>query len=105
MSETLDTIKAAWPMLKGAITSGQLFRPQCTLVEPDDDILCEYDVEVPTSEGFSLTCMRKYFPRSSPRRNLFRNSTLVSNKSSILVIAIRSPDETFCCNTLATDNC
>lgn len=43
-------------MLKPALKSGQLFRPQCKSVEPDQDVLAEYDVEIPTSEGFSLTC-------------------------------------------------
>ncbi|MEM6539309.1 MAG: CocE/NonD family hydrolase [Pseudomonadota bacterium] len=56
MSETFQTVKAAWPMLRGALRRGQLFRPQCKLVAPDPDILCEYDVEVPISAGKVLTC-------------------------------------------------
>jgi predicted acyl esterase len=56
MSDTMDTLKAAWPMLKGALKSGQLFRPQCTMVDPDEDIHSEYDVEIPMSDGSSLTC-------------------------------------------------
>lgn len=55
MSETLKTLQAAWPMLKHAIRSGQLFRPQCNLEEADPDIHCEYDVEIPLSRGYSLT--------------------------------------------------
>jgi putative CocE/NonD family hydrolase len=56
MADTLKTLRAAWPMLSRAIKSGQLFRPQCRLVEPDEDIHCDYDVEIPMSEGYSLTC-------------------------------------------------
>lgn len=56
MAGTFETIKAAWPMLKGALRSGQILRPQCRLVEPPEDIHCAYDVEIPISEGFSLTC-------------------------------------------------
>ena len=46
MRDALDTMKAAWPMLSRALKSGQLFRPQCKLVAPDQDIQCDYDVEV-----------------------------------------------------------
>jgi hypothetical protein len=38
-----------------ALKSGQLFNPQAVLTEPDPDILCEYDVEISMSEGFSVT--------------------------------------------------
>ena len=55
MSGILSTIKAAWPILRRAIASGQLFKPQCELVEPDSDIEALYDVEIPMREGFSLT--------------------------------------------------
>jgi putative CocE/NonD family hydrolase len=41
--------------LWNAIKSGQLFRPQCELTEPNPDILCEYDLRIPMSEGFSVT--------------------------------------------------
>ena len=55
MSESYKVLQAAWPLLRRAIASGQLFRPQCELVEPDPDIEALYDVEVPMSEGFALT--------------------------------------------------
>jgi hemin uptake protein HemP len=51
MPDTLDTVKAAWPMLSRALKSGQLFRPQCKLVAPHPDIQCDYDVEVPIGAG------------------------------------------------------
>lgn len=55
MRETLKTLRAAAPMLKRALRSGQFFSPQCRTVEPDPDIHCDYDVEIPMREGFSLT--------------------------------------------------
>ncbi|MEM9145543.1 MAG: CocE/NonD family hydrolase [Pseudomonadota bacterium] len=55
MLETIKTIRAAWPMLKRAIGSGQLFRPQCRLVEPSPDIHCQYDVAVPIGTGTVMT--------------------------------------------------
>jgi predicted acyl esterase len=56
MRDTLDTVKAAWPMLSRALKSGQLFRPQCKLIAPDSDVQCDYDVEVPIGAGVVLTC-------------------------------------------------
>ncbi|MEM6782973.1 MAG: CocE/NonD family hydrolase [Bacteroidota bacterium] len=55
MSSKLKTLKAAWPVLRSAIARGQLFRPQCELVDPDPDLVAHYDVEIPMSEGYSLT--------------------------------------------------
>jgi putative CocE/NonD family hydrolase len=51
----IQTIQAVAPILGNAIKSGQLFNPQCHLTEPNPDILCEYDVKIPMSEGFSVT--------------------------------------------------
>ena len=31
--------------------------PSCELTEPDPDIMCEYDVEIPMSDGFSVTAI------------------------------------------------
>ncbi|MEL6125050.1 MAG: CocE/NonD family hydrolase [Pseudomonadota bacterium] len=56
MLETVKTIRAAWPMLTRAIRSGQILRPQCELVDPDPDIHSAYDVQIPMSEGYALTC-------------------------------------------------
>jgi len=53
--ETLKTLRAAWPVLKRALKSGQILRPQCHLEEADPDVDCEYDVEIPISRGYSLT--------------------------------------------------
>ncbi|MEM9005185.1 MAG: CocE/NonD family hydrolase [Cyanobacteria bacterium P01_F01_bin.86] len=54
-TDLLNTIRALAPIVTNAIKSGQLFSPQCELTEPDPDILCEYDVQIPMSEGFVVT--------------------------------------------------
>ncbi len=55
IKEITQLIQAVGPILGNALKSGQLFRPQCELTEPAPDILCEYDVKIPMSEGFSVT--------------------------------------------------
>ncbi|MEO1476455.1 MAG: CocE/NonD family hydrolase, partial [Pseudomonadota bacterium] len=55
MSGTLETIKAAWPVLSRAIMRGQIVNPQCELLDDDPDVEALYDVEIPMSEGFALT--------------------------------------------------
>ena len=49
------TFEALGPIVGHAVKSGQLFKPRCELTEPNPDILCEYDVRIPMSEGFSVT--------------------------------------------------
>ncbi|MEM7707489.1 MAG: CocE/NonD family hydrolase [Pseudomonadota bacterium] len=51
----LDTLGAAWPMLKRALRSRQFFRPQCELYEPDPDIESHFDVPIEVPGGFELT--------------------------------------------------
>jgi len=53
--EITSLLKSVGPILWRAIKSGQLLNPACELTEPDPDILCEYDVNIPMSEGFSVT--------------------------------------------------
>ena len=55
LTDVIQTVKAVGPILLNALKSGQLFHPQCELTEPDPDVLCEYDVSIPMSEGFSVT--------------------------------------------------
>jgi hypothetical protein len=55
LAEIIRTFEAVGPLVGNAVKSGQLFNPQAELTEPDPDLLCEYDVEIPMSEGFSLT--------------------------------------------------
>lgn len=44
-------------MLRKAVMSGQVFRPRCELVAPDPDVEAEYDVEIPMSDGTTLTAI------------------------------------------------
>ncbi|MEO0822256.1 MAG: CocE/NonD family hydrolase, partial [Pseudomonadota bacterium] len=79
MSETLQTLRAAWPMLWRAIRSGQLFRPQCRLTEPDPDIRCDVDVEIPMADGYSLTA------------NIFRSKRRLAAGERVPVIMCAHP--------------
>jgi len=47
-------LRAVYPIVSRALRSGQLWRPQCELTQPDPDILCEYEVFIPMPEGFEL---------------------------------------------------
>ena len=47
LGDQLRTVRAAWPLLKRAVFSGQLFKPRCELTEPHPDVLCEYNVKIP----------------------------------------------------------
>ena len=51
----LRDARSVWPLLKRAVLSGQLFRPQCELTQSYPDILCEYNVKVPIADGIVLT--------------------------------------------------
>ena len=55
LGERLRALRAMWPMLKRAVLSGQLFKPQCELTPPHPDILCEYNVKIPIADGIVLT--------------------------------------------------
>lgn len=55
LGNLLRAVRAVWPLLKRAVFSGQLFRPQCELTQPHPDILCEYNVKVPIADGILLT--------------------------------------------------
>lgn len=52
ITNIIQTFQSVSPILGNALKSTQLFNPQCELTEPDTDILCEYDVKIPMSEGF-----------------------------------------------------
>jgi uncharacterized protein len=79
MSGLKDTFQAVWPTAKKAITSGQIFKPQCELTEIDKDVFCEYDVEIPMSEGFSITV------------NVYRSKAAASNDIKVPVIMCAHP--------------
>lgn len=55
LGEARNFFRAVRPVLKNALTSGRIFRPQCVLTEPDPDILCEFDVEIPLADGTFVT--------------------------------------------------
>ncbi|NDC64531.1 MAG: CocE/NonD family hydrolase, partial [Planctomycetia bacterium] len=54
LESLIRTFQAVGPLAQRAIATGQIFHPQCELVPPHPDVLCEYDVAVPLPEGYSL---------------------------------------------------
>ena len=66
-------------MLKRALKSGQILRPQCRLEEADPDVDCEYDVEIPISRGYSLTA------------NVFRSRKRTQSQATDPVIMCAHP--------------
>jgi predicted acyl esterase len=79
LKEITGTIQAVGPLLINAIKSGQLFHPQCELTEPDEDIMIDYDVKVPMSEGFSLTA------------NVFRSKKAEKNGEKVPIVMCAHP--------------
>ena len=73
------TLRAIGPLVGNAIKSGQLFSPQAVLTEPDPDILCEYDVRIPMSEGFSVTA------------NIFRSRNAANKDEKVPVVMCAHP--------------
>ena len=55
LAEIIRTFEAVGPLVGNAVKNGQLFNPQAELTEPDPDILCECDVNIPMSEGLFVT--------------------------------------------------
>lgn len=45
--DVLNAIRALEPVIRHAVTSGQIFHPACELTQADEDILCDYDVKIP----------------------------------------------------------
>jgi predicted acyl esterase len=79
IGEFTQIFKAVGPILGNALKSGQLFRPQCILTEPDSDILCEYDVKIPMSDGFFVTA------------NIFRSKKAAGNGEKVPVVMCAHP--------------
>ncbi len=48
LTNLLRTFEALGPLVGNAVKSGQVLKPRCELTEPDPDVLCEYDVRIPT---------------------------------------------------------
>lgn len=79
LGDHLRAFKAAWPLLRRAVLSGQLFRPRCELAQPHADILCEYDVKVPIAEGVVLTA------------NVFRSRKAAADGARVPVVMCAHP--------------
>jgi putative CocE/NonD family hydrolase len=83
MNEKLDkavkSIGAVGPLVGRAVKTGQLFKPQAELTEPNPDILAEYDVEIPMSEGFALTA------------NIFRSKKAAEAGEAVPIVMCAHP--------------
>jgi hypothetical protein len=79
LAEIVRTFEAVGPLVGNAVKSGQLFNPQAELTEPDPDILCEYDVNIPMSEGFSVTA------------NIFRSKKAAEKNEKLPVVMCAHP--------------
>jgi uncharacterized protein len=78
-SDAIQTARSVWPILKRAVLTGQLWNPQCVLTEPDPDVLCEYDVRVPLSDGTHVTV------------NVFRSYEAARNGQALPVVMCAHP--------------
>ena len=79
LTNLLRTFEALSPILGNAVKSGQLLNPRCELTEPDADILCDYDVKIPMSEGFTVTA------------NIYRSKTSSENGEQVPVVMCAHP--------------
>jgi hypothetical protein len=79
LAEIVRTFEAVGPLLGNAVKSGQLFNPQAEITEPNLDILCEYDVEIPMSEGTSVIA------------NIFRLKKAADNGAKLAVVMCSHP--------------
>lgn len=79
LSTLLLAVRSAWPIVRRALVSGQLLRPQCELTPPDPDVLCEYDVEIPMPEGFVL------------KANVFRSHRAARSNTPVPVVMCAHP--------------
>jgi putative CocE/NonD family hydrolase len=79
ITNIIRTFEAVGPILGNALKSGQLFNPQCELTEPDPNVLCEYDVNIPMSEGFSVTA------------NIYRSKKAAEKGEKIPVVMCAHP--------------
>jgi len=72
-------LKSLGPLLGNALISGQLFKAEAELTKADPDILSEYDVKIPMSEGFNLTA------------NIYRSKTAAENGEKVPVVMCAHP--------------
>jgi putative CocE/NonD family hydrolase len=71
--------QALGPLVGNALISGQLFKAEAELTKADPDILSEYDVKIPVSEGFNLTA------------NIYRSKTAAENGEKVPVVMCAHP--------------
>ena len=55
LDEIFQLLRNLSPVALRALRTGQLFRPACRLMPADPDLVCDFDVKVPVSDGFELT--------------------------------------------------
>jgi len=79
LANLVRTFEALGPIVGNAVKSGQLFKPRCELTEPDPDVLCEYDVRIPMSEGFSVTA------------NIYRSKAAAEKGEQVPVVMCAHP--------------
>ncbi|MEO0899681.1 MAG: CocE/NonD family hydrolase [Bacteroidota bacterium] len=72
-------IKALFPILQKAIVSGRLFTGKAKLVEPIEDILPEWDIEVPVSDGSTILI------------NVFKSKKAIAANQALPVIMCAHP--------------
>ena len=71
--------RSVGPILKRAVLTGQLFKPQCELTEPHSDILAEYDVGIPLDDGTTVTA------------NIFRSKSAQESGAKLPVVMCAHP--------------
>lgn len=83
MNETLEvlgqTLRSLAPILRRAVTSGQLWAPRCELFDPDPDVVSAYGVEIPAREGYAMTA------------NIFRSRAATERGEAVPVIMCAHP--------------
>ena len=79
LTNLMHTFEALGPLVGHAVKSGQLLEPRCELTEPDPDVLCEYNVRIPMSEGFSVTA------------NVYRSKTAADKGEPMPVVMCAHP--------------
>ncbi len=79
LTNLVRTVEALGPLIGSAVKSGQLLKPRCQLTESDPDVLCEYDVRIPMSEGFSVTA------------NIYRSKTAAEKGEQVPVVMCAHP--------------
>jgi len=71
--------KSVGPLIGNALTTGQLLNAEAEITEADPDILAEYDVKIPVSEGFYLTA------------NIYRSKAAAENREKVPVVMCAHP--------------